>query len=143
MIRPINFNVEEIRSLLAGTKVTHSIIDKSNAGRGGLFPDANLGQKLKNGDLLWVREAIDIVDAGTNPRGHGYWFNVVYEADGQPRWLQTHNILQCIGVKSPIQMPRFASRITLQLKDVNYLDNSRAVDLKFIVMSCNVGELSE
>ena len=143
MIRPINFNAEEIRSLIAGTKIIHSMFDKSNTRRGGLFPDANLGQKLKNGDLLWVREAIDIVDAGISPSDHRYGFNVVYDADGQSRWLGTDNILQYIGVKSPIQMPRFASRITLHLKDVNYLDNSRAVDLKFIVMLCNVGELSK
>lgn len=73
------------------------------------------------GALVWVRENVNITDAGTSDlKGFADVYRVVYTADGDAEWA--HVPIECrlkrIGVKPSIHMSRWMSRMTLELKQV-------------------------
>ncbi|MFV8250218.1 hypothetical protein [Bdellovibrio bacteriovorus] len=72
----------------------------------------------KPGDRLWVRETFLPFDLDWKYPGRphdlrdGPWPNVAYEAD------QDHHRNDCLKWRPSIHMPRWASRITLEIKNV-------------------------
>lgn len=119
--RPIIFSGEMVRAILAGRKtqtrrVVHekhvaSIENLMQAFTSGHWEDRPLPYGCL-GDRLWVREAHYF----TFVRGHERHGEVLYAADhpGQER--------PAIGMgrpwRSPIHMPRWASRITLEISGI-------------------------
>jgi len=126
--RPINFNVEMIRSILEGRKsvtrrpVKNQVGDSVNCGDGCYIPlptcervaHLHLNSILSlcpfgvPGDRLWVREVWaynGCLNCGT-PH---------YQAS-EPDYAQKS--MMSDGWKSPVTMPRWASRITLEVTGV-------------------------
>lgn len=97
-VRPLIFSAPMIRALLAGRKtMTRRAVEPQPGGPGGSC------RHRQPGDLIWVKEAWGVVDGDT------YDDIIVFRADGPAapdRW------------RSPIYMPRWASRLTLELTDV-------------------------
>lgn len=97
--RPIIFSTPMVRALLDGRKTQTRRLAwrKANTGCDDDAPVCvpSLWQRVQPGDLLWVREAI--TPAGDQPR--------VYAADHP----------QGRGWASPIHMPRYFSRLTLEV----------------------------
>jgi hypothetical protein len=130
--RPIIMRAESVRAILAGTKSqTRRIvkpqpreIDEFMPGtwavptdRPGSFKE--IRQHYTPGDRLWVREAWaarldqDHLAPRDLPRGTvGYW------ADGPGQCCRTGCAGAAGKVRSPIHMPRWASRLTLEVTDV-------------------------
>ena len=117
--RPIIFNSEQVRAILEGRKTMMRRIVKSKYGKilgclgNGLFqvpsiakiPDKWSMHQIKCphgqvGDRLWVRETFNYDGE------HGVVF---FKADGEK---------QCEKWKLSIHMPKWASRITLEITDV-------------------------
>lgn len=106
--RPIIFSSPMIRAILEGRKTQTRRIIKPQPDRNGLWPrgsapgassyDCPCGQ---SGDRLWVREAFVSMN--------GYVF---YRADALPG---REHIMK---YQSPIHMPRWASRITLEITKI-------------------------
>ena len=120
--RPILFNSEMVRAILAGRKTqTRRVIKRSDnwhvdIGRGRIWPvreneygdwydvDCSYGQP---GDRLWVREAF-----AYHPDGEGK--DVIYRAT-DPGWDENNTGLRW---RPSIHMPRWASRIQLEVTSV-------------------------
>lgn len=112
--RPIIFSATMVRSLLSGSKtmtrrLAHAF-HKTGKTSGRLFP--SIWQHTKPGDRLWVREGwANDAEAAWEPDGRG----VYYRADANAEAIRIDN-LAC-GIphdwRSPIHMPRWASRLTL------------------------------
>lgn len=142
--RPILFSAPMVRALLAGTKTqTRRIIkgshalDLLNCGMTAEYvalPENYLCPYGQPGDQLWVREAFRFLDAfdGDSPTtvgnrclAAGYpkpWAPIQHEADGwRDNWM---NVGATPGSVTPgklrpgIHMPRWASRITLEIVSV-------------------------
>lgn len=132
--RPILFQGAMVRALLAGTKTQTRRVFKAK--NGGVWPNKNdlpgMRQILRNcpygqpGDRLWVREAwmpdppIDDTWASTAWNGCGRVISEVPERFHHPRfcnyaadWLHGP-----ITWRPSIYMPRWASRITLEVTGV-------------------------
>lgn len=132
--RPILFSTPMVQTLLAGQKTqTRRIVKpqpQPNGGK-GLHPvrpyqtsqgkwtwvlastgmgDGTSGEYCPYGhpdDLLWVRECFSYLDTGSiSPKGVWYW------ADGNPEYGDWSK------PKPSIHMPRWASRLTLELTEV-------------------------
>ena len=129
--RPIIMRADDVRAILAGTKTqTRRIAKLSSAGRverGGRNwhvddPDAAFACPYgQPGDRLWVRESLRFVRVGENYHEHA-----VYAADGV-RVPRCPDLLPqfCDGMAfglarsvPSIHMPRWASRITLEITGV-------------------------
>lgn len=130
--RPIIMRAESVRAILAGTKTqTRRIVKPQPAeivafmpgtwamptDRPGSFEE--IRQHYTPGDRLWVREAWaarldqDHLAPRDLPRGTvGYW------ADGPGQCCRTGCAGAAGKVRSPIHMPRWASRITLEVTGV-------------------------
>ncbi|HMO85721.1 MAG TPA: hypothetical protein PKC18_12475, partial [Lacipirellulaceae bacterium] len=116
--RPILFSSAMVRAILDGhKKQTRRVI---NPGKylSCLDPEDDQEQLLKycpygqTGDRLWVRETWS---DGPNPWGKP----VVYRADVTPEMYATYEDCDIPRYwKSPIYMPRWASRITLEIVGV-------------------------
>lgn len=128
---PILFQAEMVRALLAGTKTQTRRAVKQNLdgmrllnrfSRGGqavfFVPDSGTESTTpvqcaidcpygKPGDLLWVRETIERAKE---------WGGLGYPADGT--WLPNTAWMWNRKTVPSIHMPRWASRITLELTDV-------------------------
>ncbi|EOF5041655.1 hypothetical protein ACK1M2_003204 [Providencia rettgeri] len=146
--RGIIFNTEMVRAILDGRKTqTRRIINPQpeltqKSGfkwKGGLFgagsdireTNRNFAHKNcplgKVGDLLWVRETwqgplIDYADNEPQFKGNHIFEksdNCVYKADGlaAPEFIDSDDNLKQ-GWRPSIHMPRWASRITLEITDV-------------------------
>ncbi|NBW20377.1 MAG: hypothetical protein EBR82_71660 [Caulobacteraceae bacterium] len=129
--RPILFSAPMIRAILAGTKTQTRLIVKPQPEwfphHGVLaFDDAvNKGIKCPHGivgDRLWVRETVELVNSTTD-----YFHDVLYCADGARVPISSIPTLDMDGFnkwlggepKHPsIHMPRWASRITLEITDI-------------------------
>lgn len=127
--RPILFSGPMIRALLAGTKTQTRRLLKpepttNSAGlliweRAGVFvqgtpDDVAFVQRVKKGDLLWVREAYSgpYHMTGIPPRDWRADLPIWLWADGNPDdgdWTKP---------KPGMHMPRWASRLTLTVTDV-------------------------
>jgi hypothetical protein len=130
--RPIIMRAESVRAILAGTKTQTRRIVKPQAAEivefmpgtwalptelPGSFEE--IRQHYTPGDRLWVREAWaarldqDHLAPRDLPRGTvGYW------ADGPGQCCRTGCAGAAGKVRSPIHMPRWASRLTLEVTDV-------------------------
>lgn len=132
--RPIIFSAPMVRALLDGTKTqtrriikgvrrdNNMVLKKATRTRIGITTHVIDAPKhgllpYAHGDRLWVREAFR-GDRGydtTPPRQWSRW-PVHYEADGK---RDTREGMGADGrLRSPIHMPRWASRITLTVTDV-------------------------
>lgn len=131
--RPIPFRAPMVRALLAGEKTQTRRIFKAK--NGGVWPNLNdrpgMGQIMRNspygqpGDRLWVQEAfvqgwpydpvtdrIQQFDASGNKLPLKTW----YRADGTDiGWADEDGWEASTPWKSSTQMPRHASRITLEI----------------------------
>jgi hypothetical protein len=140
---PILFSAPMVRALLDGRKVqTRRIIkgawlDRLNRGEGHIDEVANRSQVSCGcpygvpGDKLWVRETWGV---GSRPDPWGGYDGIEYRADeGFIDPEEKYPTLDCYKVEtpegvclndykagwhSPIFMPRWASRITLEITDV-------------------------
>ena len=130
--RPILFSREMVRAILAGRKTQTRRVAKAFDGKGDLDKILARFTRQKGcpygepGDRLWVREAHSIFDAHGQHRDDdkrwGPWgglptvvspdgakiayFREGFDRSGQNRW------------RPSIHMPRWASRITLEITDV-------------------------
>jgi hypothetical protein len=137
--RPIIFSSESVRAILEGRKTQTRLAMRTSDGLNepifGDFefergPFAMLSYKTANGFLavncpfipkqrLWVRETFRLtdfsfIDGDCNA-------SVKYAADlslGPRKHYLEHGMDEKTGWRSPIHMPRWASRITLEVKDV-------------------------
>ena len=142
---PILFSAPMVRAILAGTKTQTRRVAKLNAaGRvkqiGGARnwhlsdPDAVLACPYgQPGDRLWVRETFKPIASGELKNGYGeVRYGFAYQADGAARWNERQTIIRdltCQPLTGPMQfhpvpwkpsihMPRWASRITLEIVSV-------------------------
>ena len=138
--RPILFSAPMVRALLAGTKTQTRRAFKTK--NGGVWPNANdlpgMRQILRScpygqpGDRLWVRETwqgplleefeVD-ADADWHLPSHIHQYqnpaHCVYAADGgpAPEYIDLDDNMRN-GWRPSIHMPRWASRITLEITSV-------------------------
>jgi len=120
--RGILFSAPMVQALLAGTKTQTRRVFRPPAPfvetDEGIFIQVALGNMkmpYSVGDQLWVREAwrSDISWDADKPSNLPQGASVRYEADGMWRWTG------CPGKMRPsLFMPRWASRITLEVTDV-------------------------
>jgi hypothetical protein len=117
--RPILFSAPMVRGILAGTKVqTRRVVKPQAMGQWGPVVPCPYGQP---GDRLWVREAWDFIpegDPGTpSCAGIRYWADAGYELRTPP---SNYNpmLYGKERVRPSIHMPRWASRITLEVTGV-------------------------
>lgn len=104
---PIIFSGAMVRALLDGRKTMTRRLANYPSG----LP--NPWQRVKRGDLLWVRENIKLVS-----QGPGKLVGFIYAADEKPEvkfFSPEKHKLKSIGITPCIHMPRWASRITLQV----------------------------
>ena len=136
--RPLLFNGEMVRAILAGTKIQTRRIAKLNAsGRAQLkcknwhVEDPDVGNACplgQVGDRLWVRETfiqgwetnawgdIDRYDESGNEKPIKTW----YRADGNIDWEDADGeFCENTPWRPSIHMPRSASRITLEITSVH------------------------
>jgi len=113
--KPILFSGPMIRAILAGRKTMTRRILKPQPAMCGSVGDrhsflSDLRLRFAVGDLLWVREAWAQYPIELNPQPEDIW----YKADGRspPSAAKVHRW------RSPIHMPRWASRITLRVTAV-------------------------
>ena len=138
--RPILFSAPMVRALLAGTKTQTRRAFKTK--NGGVWPNANdlpgMRQILRScpygqpGDRLWVRETwqgpllqefeID-ADPDWHYASHLHQYqnpeHCEYAADGgpKPEYTDADDVMRQ-GWRASIHMPRWASRITLEITGV-------------------------
>lgn len=124
--RPIIFSAPMVRAILDGRKTQTRRVAKEFAGRDDLdlilrrFPHQNGCPYGAPGDLLWLREAFSgpwCMEAqggmaATPPSKWGATSRIWYWADGSP----THG--DWTRPRPSIHMPRWASRITLEIESV-------------------------
>ena len=116
---PIPFSAPMVRATLDGRKTQARRVAKPQSqfdGRDGIlrrFPRQFGSPYGEPGDRLWVRETwgLDWYDNG-NSRA---WKNPVYRADPGAQPMDQGSPTPW---RSPIHMPRWASRITLEITDV-------------------------
>ena len=170
--RPILFSAPMVRAILDGRKtVTRRIVKpvgnddafvlldhgkgfwpyRSDDGESSITADGNETPHScpygRSGDRLWVREAF-----------HGYHWDkprAVYRADGERQRVRTQIESYEVGRWTPsIHMPRWASRITLEivsvrverLQDISYEDALAEGVLDFrqlIAPECQQGETAD
>jgi hypothetical protein len=127
--RPILFSAPMVRALLDGGKTqTRRVFTAKN---GGVWPNTNdlpgMRQILRHcpygqpGDRLWVREAFDFIPTGGNDTPTAC--EIVYLATGstEPRHAPSDYNPMIYGhqrIRPSIHMPRWASRITLEITGV-------------------------
>lgn len=121
--RPIPMSAESVRAILAGTKtqtrrvVHRDVVESIRDGDGAsILHRSPYGQP---GDRLWVREAF-AVHGAAEPRVHAPGEGHPW---GSPIYRASHGGMEpkCEGFtawRSPLFMPRWASRLTLELTDV-------------------------
>jgi hypothetical protein len=140
--RPILFSGPMVRAILDGQKTqTRRIISMRDASRykfralTGVRAVFDLIGKVKSkglwlptfgidcpygqpGDRLWIRETADFIDRGTSSGGHAP--TVVYLADNAKRPIPTEHCDDFLRpvMRPSIFMPRWASRITLEVTGV-------------------------
>ena len=130
--RPIIFSAPMVRALLAGTKTqTRRAAWRSCRPRSELYGVnermPTVWQRVRPGDRLWVREAVAYRPNRVDGLPDEYW----YPADHEDFDRSTAEV-----VRSPIHMPRWASRLTLtvtaarieRLRDISE-DDARAEGL--------------
>lgn len=113
--KPINLKTHDVQALLAGRKTQHRAVvrpqpetlKKERCAFSGVvkFFDKTMLRYVKHpydiGDLLWLREAF-----GWHELFKEYVYRATDEPDRMKKW------------KTPIQMPKRASRLTLKLTDI-------------------------
>jgi hypothetical protein len=140
--RPIIFSADSVRAILDGRKTqTRRVVDEllyieiddtdgtlrqvsqSDSGFGAACEKYARCPYGRPGDRLWVRETFALAATCEDPgdEGEGDW-RAVYRADGDARsWTEgTGDDAKEIAApwRSPIFMPRWASRLTLELTEV-------------------------
>lgn len=111
--RPIFLKRHEVQGVLAGRQAQVRRVAKEFQDRADLdaiirrFPNQQGCPYGQPGDRLWVREACMVCDIGIEQ-------HVAYRADGEPdeSWLRP------LRWRPSIHMPRWASRITLEVTGV-------------------------
>jgi hypothetical protein len=120
--RPIIFSSEMIRAILTGTKTQTRRVIKPQPDNVRVSPfvpsgiETVHGYELKcpyglPGDLLWVRESFMLDGADARPIGMEWDRKVIYKANS-PEYGKFYKW------KSSIHMPRWASRVTLEIVGV-------------------------
>lgn len=115
--RPIIFSAPMVRALLAGTKTqTRRIAFKgwTQAADGVTVPRETLWQHVSPSDRLWVREAWGLLPRNcyalpktpAPDKDFAAYYRADFDRCGRPAW------------RTPIHMPRWASRLTLTVTDV-------------------------
>lgn len=155
--RPIIFSAPMVLALLAGRKTqTRRLAYKgwTAAADGVTVQRATPWQHVARGDRLWVREAWALPSNWNRPaseiaascREAGYkqpWAPIAYTADGTRdnwgRWRE-HNPGNS---RSPIHMPRWASRLTLTVTDVRMQELLDISDDDAIAEGCVAGKLDD
>ena len=127
--RPILFSAPMVRALLAGTKTQTRRVFKAK--NGGVWPNKNdlpgMQQIMRScpygqpGDRLWVRENFDFLPAGGPDEPQAC--EIVYWVTGsrEPRECPHDYNPMIYGrekIRPSIHMPRWASRITLEITSV-------------------------
>lgn len=152
--RPIIFDAESVRAILAGSKTQTRRVIKPQPGHriywnpivyrghGGWTDEHGMPVRCpygKNGDRLWVREAHTFADVGFDrkPGTHDVsWSEAVWvdyradearqvvnvtleQADYVESWIADREVDgDGDNWRSPLYMPRWASRITLEIVDL-------------------------
>ena len=111
--RPIIFNTEMVQAILDGRKTQTRRVIKNPEKLEGLMlsgEEENWCPYGKIGDRLWVRETwANILELSPEK-------NLVYKATDWKGWLEYE--VEPIKWSSPLFMPRWASRITLEITNI-------------------------
>lgn len=129
--RPIIFNGKMVQAILNGHKTQTRRVMK---------PQPVLGRPWKNWtvdpdemdlptaycphgiarDHLWVRETAGLLDQGDDPKGNIRWVEIYYKAGGENRHFRRSDFgpYKYVVWTSSRFMPRWASRITLEITSV-------------------------
>ena len=128
--RPIIFSAEMVRAILDGRKTQtrrvvkpqpvdgDAIVEKGYGGWmvGRLRDSENAWRDVtcpyQKGMMLWVKETFDILSFGAGVA------QICYRADGKIKIVDDHKLPNRQGGVSSQRMPRFSSRLTLEVTDV-------------------------
>lgn len=137
--RPILFSAPMVRALLAGTKTQTRRVIKPRGNGPSLFngdwsdsyvldPGNESWRKrdirIESGDRLWVKETVRAEELPDGLDGVRYladdaFASIANTASASIAWLKLHTIYGKKGAVAPsIFMPRWASRLTLDVTDV-------------------------
>jgi hypothetical protein len=126
--RPIIFRAEMVRAILAGRKTqTRRIVKPRHMATVGAeqFPILAMYPCGSPGDRLWVRETCraEAIDdeglCGVRYVADGRFMPIANTREASDRWVQLYWYRGMEGATvPPIHMPRWASRITLEITDV-------------------------
>lgn len=126
--RPIIFRAEMVRAILAGRKTqTRRIVKPLHMATvyAEQFPILAMCPYGSPGDRLWVRETCraEAIDdewlCGVRYVADGQFMPIANTRDASDRWVQLYWYRGMEGATvPPIHMPRWASRITLEITDV-------------------------
>lgn len=126
--RPIIFRAEMVRAILAGRKTqTRRIVKPLHMATVGAeqFPILAMCPYGSPGDRLWVRETCraEAIDdeglCGVRYVADGRFMPIANTREASDRWVQLYWYRGMEGATvPPIHMPRWASRITLEITDV-------------------------
>lgn len=115
--RPIMFKGEMVRAILAGRKTQTRRIIKPQPTGAPVSLEHWACPYGAPGDRLWVREAWMADPLGSRGRGQVANYPVLYRVGFGDLWPEMAALVTPRW-KSPIFMPRWASRITLEITDV-------------------------
>ena len=144
--RPILFNTEMVRAILSGNKtqtrritklgisqnyalqklVTITAPEKSAGNTAAIFTDTATGRSVavechfgKVGDQLWVRETHAFVNEPAYRRSTGVYQQINPNNNYQACvYKENFDRARCFPWKPSIHMPRWASRITLEITNI-------------------------
>ena len=126
--RPIIFSAPMVRAILAGRKTqTRRIVSPRHMATVGAeqFPILAMCPYGSPGDRLWVRETCraEAMDdeglCGVRYVADGQFMPIANTREASYRWVQLYWYRGMEGATvPPIHMPRWASRITLEISDV-------------------------
>ena len=126
--RPIIFSAPMVRAILAGAKTqTRRIVKPLHMATvdAEQFPILALCPYGSPGDRLWVRETCraEAIDdeglCGVRYVADGQFMPIANTREASDRWVQLYSYRGMEGATvPPIHMPRWASRITLEIADV-------------------------
>lgn len=117
-VRGMTFSSFLVRQMLAGYKTETRRLAWSGSDLLGEKP--TLASTIEEGDILYVKEAIDLLDCGNPAGGTDSWCEISYLADGIHAQFSNVKLPKPGAFGNSRFMPRWASRLTLIVDGVEH-----------------------